>query len=249
MFEINKLYNQDCITYKKTLPNECIDLIVADPPYYSTKIDEVGDGQWESEEEYLKWSRQYLTECARLLKHNGNLILYCSRQLSNDIQDILDKFLIEQRVIIWARKRDKNNTRGKALSSGYEPILWYSKSDEFTFNQLKIPPDERLMKRPEYREGGRLADGVCLTDVWTDIPALPHNAKEKTSHKTQKPLKLCDRIVNLFSNEDDLVYIPFAGSGSEIESCIINKRNWIATEINDEYFNNIIIPRLNKYNI
>lgn len=46
--------------------------------------------------------------------------------------------------------------------------------------------------------------------------------------------------------EGDLVYIPFAGSGSEIVACIRNKRNWIATEINKQYIDEIIIPRINK---
>lgn len=50
--------------------------------------------------------------------------------------------------------------------------------------------------------------------------------------------------LNLNSNEGDLVYIPFAGSGSEIESCIKNNRNWIATELNEEYINDVICPRI-----
>ena len=51
-------------------------------------------------------------------------------------------------------------------------------------------------------------------------------------------------MIKASSNEGDLVYIPFAGSGSEIESCIKNNRNWIATELNEEYINEIILPRI-----
>ena len=50
-------------------------------------------------------------------------------------------------------------------------------------------------------------------------------------------------VIQSSSNENDVVYIPFAGSGSEIVSCINNKRNWIATEINKEYIDDIINPR------
>ncbi len=82
--------------------------------------------------------------------------------------------------------------------------------------------------------------------MWTDIPALTHNSKEKTKHKTQKPLAICNRIINIFSKMNDLVYIPFAGSGSEIESCIINNRKWLATEINNQYIENIIKPRIDS---
>lgn len=65
----------------------------------------------------------------------------------------------------------------------------------------------------------------------------------------QKPLLACERIIKALSNENDIVYIPFAGSGSEIESCIINNRQWIATELNKDYIDEIIIPRIGKYNL
>jgi DNA modification methylase len=70
--------------------------------------------------------------------------------------------------------------------------------------------------------------------------------KEYTKHPTQKPLSICDRIIQVHSNENDLVYIPFAGSGSEIVSCINNNRNYIATELNNDYIEEIIKPRINK---
>ena len=81
-----------------------------------------------------------------------------------------------------------------------------------------------------------------LTDVWNDIDFY----KEKRKHTTQKPLDLSERLILASSNESDLVFIPFAGSGSEIEACVKNKRNWIATEINREYIDEIILPRINN---
>ena len=80
-------------------------------------------------------------------------------------------------------------------------------------------------------------------DVW-DFVRVRYKMPEYKNHPTQKPLSICDRIVKVHSNEKDLVYIPFAGSGSEIESCIRNNRNWIATEISEKYIQEIIIPRI-----
>lgn len=80
-------------------------------------------------------------------------------------------------------------------------------------------------------------------DVW-EFVRVRYKMPEYTNHPTQKPLSICDRIVKVHSNENDLVYIPFAGSGSEIESCIRNNRNWIATELNEEYISDIIYPRI-----
>lgn len=86
---------------------------------------------------------------------------------------------------------------------------------------------------------------VNPSNVWFDSQ-VSFNSKEKVDHPTQKPLSICDRIVKASSNKKDLVYIPFAGSGSEIASCIKNNRNYIASEINKEYVDNIIIPRINS---
>lgn len=230
------LKNMDCILFSKQQADKSYDLIIADPPYNEC-IEAEWDNQWHNDEEYLKWLELRIQEFARLLKDDGNLIMYCKRQFLHHIKFILDKYLIEQRTIIWVRKRNCDVTRGKTLASGYEPIVWYSKTDKFIFNseEAKIPPQDHLKHRSEYKIGGRLEKGVSLTDAWTDISALPHNSKEKTIHPTQKPLALSERIVKLFSREGGNIFIPFAGSGSEILACISLNRQWDATEINLDY--------------
>lgn len=80
-----------------------------------------------------------------------------------------------------------------------------------------------------------------LTNVWSDINFYIKNR----THPSEKPLELANRYITTFSREDDLVYIPFTGSGVDIESCIRNNRRWVATEINQEYINNID-DRINK---
>ena len=81
-----------------------------------------------------------------------------------------------------------------------------------------------------------------ITDVWEFVPD-----KVRYGHKTQKPKDITDRIIKASSNEGDLVYIPFAGSGSEIVSCLEHRRRYIATETNKEYIDNIIYNRINGY--
>jgi DNA modification methylase len=126
-----------------------------------------------------------------------------------------------------------HNTRGKALASGYEPICYYCNGDNGVFNNVKIKPDT---KRKEYVEGF-LKDGITLSDVWSDISALPHNSKEKLNHSTQKPQKLIERIVQIGTNEDDLILDNCSGSGTLAIECIKNKRNWIMIELKEEYYN------------
>lgn len=239
------LRNQDCSTFLRENTNQ-YDLILADPPYNNC-IEAEWDNQWENEEEYLNWLEIRIQDFLKALKPSGNLLMYCKRQFHHKIKLILDKFMYEQRSIIWVRRRMMDITRGKTLASGYEPILWYSKSEDYFFNseEAKIPPKPHLRHRVEYQKGGRLEKGVGLTDAWTDICALPHNSKEKTKHPTQKPQELSERIIKIFSPENGEIFIPFAGSGSEILSCILLNRNWDATELNP-YFYQLIKKRLKK---
>ena len=73
--ELNKVYNIDCIEYMKSLPDECIDLIIADPPYFKIVKDE-WDNQWNTEEDFYKWCREWIYECKRILKPTGSLYIY-----------------------------------------------------------------------------------------------------------------------------------------------------------------------------
>lgn len=75
-----------------------------------------------------------------------------------------------------------------------------------------------------------------ITDVWDDIDFY----KEKRIHPTQKPLKLINRLVNVSSLENDLILDPFMGSSTTAISCIINNRNYIGFEMDEEYYNKSI---------
>ena len=240
------LYNEDCITAMNKLINSpkkgAIDAIVVDLPYYGVVKDDF-DNQWLTEGEYLDSVCDVFETASNLIKKNGNIIVFCSRQYARHICNIFDDKMnwTEKRQIIWARKRGFNNTRGTAFASGYEPILYWCNGDKGTFNNIKIKPDT---KRPEYVTG-MLKDGVSLSDVWTDIPALPHNSKEKVAHPTQKPIKLMERIIEVFTNEGDTVLDFCMGSGSTGVACKNLNRNFIGIEKDENYFN-IALNRLNE---
>lgn len=312
--KINKVYNMDCIEYMKTLPNECVDLIIADPPYYKA-INEKWDKQWKTEEEYLEWTKQWFNECVRMLKPTG--VFYCYGNF-----DILSK----QKVLIFDKQLNfrQNITLSKGLRAiagrtsdklrmfptASEYLLYYTKNDdrigittndiesntypylrkyfkeiieyinkpkveivnilgqqidhclrwkssqwsmptEISYNKLiNLVNNKNIIKSYNeiveifnaYRYTFNLPTGV--TDVWEFIPD-----KVRYGHKTQKPSDITDRIINSSSNEGQLVYIPFAGSGSEIVSCIKNNRNYIATETNKEYIEDIINKRIEELKI
>lgn len=238
--ELNRIYNQDCIDGMAGIPDKSIDCVVCDLPYYNV-VSADFDRQWSCEEDYLGWVQRVITEYKRILKDNGNLFLFTSRQFNRTICGMLDKLFTEKRIIIWCRKRGFNQTRGHALASGYEPIAYYCNGDKGTFNNIKVKVDS---KRPEYTKG-TLKDGITLSDVWSDIPALPHNAKEKTAHPTQKPYRLIERIVLLGTDEGDTVLDNCMGSGTTAVVCRDLGRNFIGFENNGEYFR-IAQERLNS---
>ena len=234
--ERNNIYNCDCIDEYNgmlTLDEKYVDCIICDLPYFKVVKDDF-DNQWKTEEEYLEWIDELIAQYDYILKPGGNIFLFTSRQLNRKICNILDKYGFEEkRIIIWSRKRGFNNTRGHALASGYEPIAYYTKpGGEPTFNNIKIKPDTN---RKEYTDG-ILKDGVCLSDVWTDIPALPHNSKEKTEHPTQKPVKLIERLIEIGTNEGDLVFDSCIGSGTTAVACINTNRDFIGFEKDANYY-------------
>lgn len=206
----------DCLKLLPEIPDKSVDLILTDIPY-----DVLPD---------IKW----LKECHRIMKDTASIFVFSSRQQNRFLNQQLDSLgFIERRIIIWVRKRDKNNCRGTALVGEYEPLSYYTKSEEYCFNDLKISPKEHLRNRKEY-VSGILKDGITLSDVWSDVPALPWNHKNKC-HPFQKPLTLMKRIILMASNTNDMVLDPFLGSGTTLEACFNTNRNCMGFEISNEW--------------
>lgn len=226
----NILVLGDCLENMKKMQSKTIDCIITDIPYFQV-VDDDWDNQWKNSEEYLEFIHNCIKEFDRITKDDASIIMFTGRQYSRHIALLLDKYFEERRIIIWSRKRAFNNTRGKALASGYEPICYYTKGNP-VFNNIKIQSES---KRKEYTEG-TLKDGVSLSDVWSDIPALPHNSKEKVKHSSQKPIALMERCVLLCSKENDTVLDPFMGSGSTGVACKNLNRTFIGIEANKEHF-------------
>lgn len=226
-----KLFLGDCIEEMSKMDSDSIDAIVCDLPYFKV-VDDDFDNQWATEQDYLNWVRLLIVQYSRILKPNGNIFLFTSRQYNRHVCMMLDEFFNEKRIIIWCRKRSFNNTRGKALASGYEPIAYYCNGDNGVFNNIKVKPDT---KRKEYIDG-TLKDGITLSDVWNDIPAIPHNSKEKVNHPTQKPIALMERIIAIGTNEGDIVLDNCMGSGTTGIACVNLNRNFIGIESDANYF-------------
>lgn len=269
MIEINKIYNEDCIKHMKTMPDSTIDLIVADPPY------NIGMDKWDKIDNYLEWSKEWITEAFRILKPNGSLYIWGTIK-NNDFlrlklwidETFKNKFEFKN-WIIWCHESMRQRTPEDKYLHKHEDLLFYSGNNN-TFNPQRDLPTEKGLSRwkGKYDENYYVAwenmtpsmkkereHGFYLGSVakswWSERlgggktnNGGDYRKTKNVYHSTTKTDFVCDRIINTSSNIGDLVYIPFAGSGSEIVSCIKNNRNYIATEINKDYIDNAIHPRL-----
>lgn len=252
MIELNKIYNEDCLETMKRLPDESVDLIIADPPYFKIIKDE-WDNQWKSEEEYYEWTRNWIKESKRILKEKGSLYIWNWFDKICTIGHIAkEEGFIIRNLITWNRGAGRERYN---WASAKEELLYLALTDKPTFNLddvlIGLDDPSRKMKKSSWERAQYVRKNrknfednkVNPSNVWFNSH-VAHNSKEKVNHPTQKPLSVCDRIVKASSNEGDTVYIPFAGSGSEIVSCINNNRNYIASEINSAYIDEIIKPRI-----
>lgn len=139
MLDFNKIYCMDCLEGMKTIPDNSVDLVVTDPPYYKIMITEYNgnnhdwDNQWDSFEDYLKWCRLWFNELKRVLKDNGSLYIFADDKISAYIQIELDKIFKLENNIIWV-KPNNMTIKGWNGYNSYSPIteriLFYSNDYE-----------------------------------------------------------------------------------------------------------------------
>jgi len=265
----------DCLDHLKSIPENSVDLIYLDPPFLTGKVftgiskDTLKtysfDDIWESSSEYAKFLFDRLLQCKFLLKDTGSIFVHCDRNSTHVIRKVLDIVFGEnnfQSEIIWSYKRWSNSKKG--LLNQHQNIFFYSKSDNFKWNQQFVDYsattnlDQILQKRERNNLGqsvyatnndgevvyGGAKKGVPLGDVW-EIPFLNPKAKERTGYPTQKPLILLEKIIELTTNRNDVVLDPFCGSGTTLVAAKLLERQYIGIDISADAIE-LTKTRLNK---
>jgi adenine-specific DNA-methyltransferase len=215
------LVHGDCLAAMRRMPKESVDLVVTSPPYNIGKAYETVT----SLDDYLRWTAEWTTEVARVLKPSGAFWLNVGYvpvpghgkavPLPYLLWDRVPMFLVQE--VVW------NYGAGVAgrhfFSPRNEKFLFYVKDAEaYTFNLDEVrDPD---VKYPNQKKNGKLKCnplGKNPTDVWA-IPKVTSGAgrasKERTPHPAQFPEALIERVILVSSNEGEIVLDPFAGSGT-----------------------------------
>lgn len=247
--DYGKLYLQDCYTYLITLPDESIDMIFADPPYNIGKSKEWDI--WNSMDDYIQWSEQWIKEASRVLKKEGTMYICGFSEIIALCQAPALKYFNSCKWTIWAYRNKANLSNDWGRS--HEAILCFRKSKKFTFNtdDVRIPYNAHTMRYPlrEQGENSQYGKGEKYTETWKpnpngakprdviDLPTTCNGMNEKTPHPTQKPEELIRKYILASSNENDLVLDPFCGSGTTAVCCKELNRRYLSCDINKEYLN------------
>ncbi|MDD3276799.1 MAG: site-specific DNA-methyltransferase [Kiritimatiellales bacterium] len=229
------VFNADCLKILPHIEDASIDTIFADPPFNLDKQygSKVNDNL--SEKAYLMWCRAWLDECIRILKPGGALFIYNLPKWNIP----LGAHLTEEGMLFrhWIAVNIKLSLPiPKRLYPSHYGLLYYTKGAPKTFRKIRTPIQicRHCSKELKDYGGHRNAmnpNGVNLTDVWDDIPPVRHR-KFKSAKRTQNQLstKLVNRVVQMSTNEGEIVLDPFGGSGTTFDVCERSNRYWIGIE-------------------
>lgn len=225
----------DVVECLKRLPDESVQLIIADPPY------NIDIAEWDNYDNYIEWAQDWIQECYRVLKKTGNLVIFGGFQFENSGRgDLLElvhyirnntKFKLVN-VIIWYYKNGISARR--FYSNRHEEIMWFAKTNKYKFNlddvRVKYDPETlELYKRDKRLNPANLEKGKNPTNVW-EISRLNSNSLERVGHPTQKPEAIITRIVRSMSDQGDLVLDIFAGSAITFKVCVQEGRDSICCD-------------------
>lgn len=260
----NQLLLGDCLEKMNEIADSTVDLIYLDPPFFTERKHKLKnrqrtkefsfDDMWKQESSYAEFLHQRILKMRTLLKDTGSIFVHCDKMANHIVRGVLDDVFGSdcfQSEIIWQYKRWSNAKKG--LLPSHQNIYFYSKTQDFTFNKVFMPYseatnlDQILQRRTRDKHNKSIyarddkgniqqADakqGVPLSDVW-DIPYLNPKAKERVGYPTQKPLLLLERIIDLVTNENDLVLDPFCGSGTTCVAASLTNRKYIGIDQSED---------------
>jgi adenine-specific DNA-methyltransferase len=226
----------------RPLTKGSIHLIVTSPPYNIGKSYE----KRRRLQSYVKQQAQVISECVRLLNPRGSLCW----QVGNHVEDgeifPLDMVLYPifqehglhlRNRIVWHFEHGLHCTR--RLSGRYETILWFTKTDDYTFNldPIRVPskyPGKKYFKGPKVGQLSCNPLGKNPGDVWI-FPNVKNNHVEKTVHPCQFPVELVERLVLSLTEPGDTVLDPYMGVGSSVIAALKHDRIGYGCDVVQEY--------------
>jgi len=248
------LHNSDSRTFLKTIPNGAISLVITSPPYNIGKSYE----RRQDITAYLAEQAAVISELVRVLNDQGSICWQTGNYVDDGEVFPLDIYyyplfkkhgLQLRNRIIWHFEHGLHAS--KRFSGRYETILWFTKTDNYTFNldSVRVPakyPGKRHFKGPNRGQPSGNPLGKNPSDMWDflyqewetciwDIPNVKANHIEKTIHPCQFPVELVERCVLALTNEGDRVLDPYCGVGSALLAALLHDRRAVGVDKDSEY--------------
>ena len=231
----------------KSLKASSVDMIFADPPYNIKKADW---DSFESQEAYISWSMEWISEASRVLKKTGSLFVCGFSEIFADLKHPGSRYFAACRWLIWHYK-NKANLSGD-WGRSHESILHFKKAKgQKLMGQdfLRIPYGSHTLKYPAHpqAETSAFGNGRPRRDDWMphpmgakpkdviEVPTTCNGMNEKTPHPTQKPEELVRKFILAGSRAGDLVIDPFSGSGTTAVTAAQLGRKFSACDLSAEY--------------
>jgi len=238
---LDKTLLGDTLEILSLMPEKFIDLLIVDPPYnidkdfHGNKFKKSADGIYE---EYTKaWIERVLP----LLKNTASVYVCCDWKSSIVIANVLKRYFIIQNRITWQREKGRGALYN--WKNGMEDIWFATMSKDYTFNVEAVKTRRRVVA--PYKVDGKPKDweetdegnfrNTYPSNFWDDISIPYWSMPENTAHPTQKPEKLLAKLILASSNEKDIVFDPFLGSGSTSVCAKKLGRHYVGIEQNEQY--------------
>lgn len=229
--EYTNLIYADAFQYMAKLPNNCIDVLITDPPYFLSnggisnsggKIVSVDKGDWDKNQDPEQFYRELIIAAQRLLKKDGTIWIFGSMHNIYLVGYLLEKYNFKiLNNITWQKTNPAPNLSHRMFTHSTETIIWARKSQ--SSHQIY---NYELMKNRN--------NGHQMKDVW-QTSNTGKCEKRFGKHPTQKPISVMKRIIEATTNEDSIILDPFVGSGTTIIASELLQRHSIGIDNNEEY--------------
>ncbi|MBF0237590.1 MAG: site-specific DNA-methyltransferase [SAR324 cluster bacterium] len=239
---LNSTICQNVMELWDLLPEHSFQLVIADPPYNLNKQFNQTSFSKMTSADYELWLDSWISKIPRLVTSNASIYVCGDWRSSSAIQRVLERYFIVRNRITWEREKGRGARQNWKNNS--EDIWFATMSDSYVFNVEAVKLKRRVLA-PYKDDSGQPKDWVDSdqgrfretypSNLWNDLTIPFWSMPENTIHPTQKPEKLIARLILASSREDDLVFDPFAGSGTTGVVARKLKRNFTQIEIDELY--------------
>lgn len=239
----NHIYTGDCLEVMRSWPDACVDHCIADPPFgiasgrgrrskrglgwaFSSHVTMQETWDQFTEDEYFRFSLDWLREVCRVVKPNGNILVFGTFH-NIYLLGFLLGHVLERRIlnsIVWFKPNAQPNITARTLTESTEQIVWAvnetpKRAKRWTFN---------------YWDAKEMNNGRQMRNLW-EFPVTPKSERVNGAHPSQKPLALVERAVLLCSKPGELLLDPFGGAGTLAVAALRHGRRWVLIESVAEY--------------